>query len=115
MRSLFWVVLAVSACSPPEVGIDLVTSPALSPLVRESVRFIGDPRLAVHDTGEPLARPRSISITVEERSDCTECYRLERRGSQLVVNTSDLAPGAYTFRLSDDKGVVSSFKVVIAH
>lgn len=85
MRSLFWVVLAVSACSPPEVGIDLVTSPALSPLVRESVRFIGDPRLAVHDTGEPLARPRSISITVEERSDCTECYRLERRGSQLVV------------------------------
>ena len=41
--------------------------------------------------------------------------RVSSTGSQLVVNTSDLAPGAYTFRLSDDKGVISSFKVVIAH
>lgn len=81
------VLLLLGACASPPVGIDFLTTDTTSPLVGASLEFLADPRVMTQKTATPKssAGRTSVTVAVVERSDCTDCYRLDREGSRFVI------------------------------
>ena len=79
--------LLLGACASPPVGIDFLTTDTTSPLVGASLEFLADPRVMTQKTATPKssAGRTSVTVAVVERSDCTDCYRLDREGSRFVI------------------------------
>ena len=87
MRLVF-ALLLLGACASPPVGIDFIATDATSPLVRASLEFLPDPRVMTQTSATPRATAgrTSVTVAVVERTDCTDCYRIDRDGSRLVVS-----------------------------
>ena len=84
-RRVRWPVLALlAACAPTPEGITFVSAEPLAPLVQTSLEFLQDPRVS-HQGGGPSMRT-SITVTVERRDDCSECYRIDRDGQHFTVS-----------------------------
>ena len=47
--------------------------------------------------------------------EVVSAQRVSSSGNQLVVNVAGIAPGAYSFRVSQGNAAPTTFKVVIAH
>lgn len=81
------LLVALASCAPPPPGIDFRASEAAAPLVAASLEFLGDPRVLASASPAPLSAPgaRAVTVAVVERTDCTECYRIDRRGDRYVI------------------------------
>lgn len=80
--------LLLASCTPRPVGIDFVTNEATAELVRSSLEFLSDPRVTTQATKTPktAAGRASVTVAVVERSDCTDCYRIDRDGERFVIS-----------------------------
>lgn len=60
----------------------------MAPLIEASLRYIGDPRLSKQVASSPESTPgqAEIVVAVVERSDCTECYRIDREGRRFIIS-----------------------------
>jgi hypothetical protein len=75
-------------CAPPPLGIEFRASAEADPLVATSLEFIGDQRLHHGVSARPegeVSRVASVTVAVVPRSDCADCYRLERDGAGFVI------------------------------
>lgn len=84
----FLLSLLLLSCAPRPTGIDFVTSDATAPLVRSSLEFVSDPRLTAQTSKTPKTADgrASVTVAVVERSDCTDCYRIDKDGSRFVIS-----------------------------
>jgi hypothetical protein len=92
-KSVARLVLGIGAvlglgCAPPPLGIEFRATAEAEPLVATSLEFIGDERLRHAVSARPVgevSRAASVTVAVVTRSDCTDCYRLERDGTNFVI------------------------------
>ncbi|MER2560199.1 MAG: hypothetical protein ABTQ32_05760 [Myxococcaceae bacterium] len=82
------VLTLLTSCAPAPTGIDFVTTDVTAPLVQASLEFVPDPRVTTQRSSAPrtAAGRASVTVAVVERSDCTDCYRIDRDGSRLVIS-----------------------------
>ncbi len=87
MRLLAGLML-FAACVPAPVGIDFVTSQGSESVVRSSLEFLVDPRVTTQTATSPKTSPgrASVTVAVVERTDCTECYRIDRDGGRFIIS-----------------------------
>lgn len=85
--------LALFACGPTvEPGVTVLVTKDVAPLVKDGLRFVGDPGLHAVVVDDPAAewkRRGGAVVALTTRADCTDCYRVDGEGTRLLVSGGD--------------------------
>ena len=88
-RFLALSVFVVAACGPrAESGVTVLSTSKVEPLAAATIQYSGDPTLKLVVSTDPKGdgpRRPGFVIALVERTDCTQCYRLDGEGDHVTV------------------------------